>query len=114
MNTPAIIDMDAFFEKIIEEYTQFGDMATLLALEISTLHPQTILHRCRQLNDERQRLSALDNQLIEIIDLAREELSSSNHISRYRVAFSTATLAIEEIQIQLRSIRQSLQETTLH
>ena len=114
MTTTAIIDVDAFFEKIIEEYNQFGELATQLASDLHILKPETIERRCRQLNTERQRLTALDEKLIEIIDLARDELTFSGHITRYRVAFSSATLAVEEIQTQLLNIRQSIQEVTHH
>lgn len=114
MENTAIIDVDTFFEHIIDEYTKFGKLAILLATELQYLQPSAIRRRCRHLQNERQHLTTLDKQLLEILDFAGEELLQSNHLPRYRTAFSTATLAIDEIHSQLLSLRSSLQEVTQH
>lgn len=114
MKTTSIIDVDVFFEHIIEEYTDFGDQAALLATELSSLQPHTIQKRCRHLNACKERLTALDEQLIEILNFAGEELQMSDQLTRYRIAFSSASVAIDEIRSQLLTIRESLQEVTRH
>lgn len=114
MPASTITDVNEFFERIIEEYTCFGRLASTLAAEIPSLQPAIIEQRCRLLNDERQRLTCLDDQLIDILNLAGENLSCSDHLNHYRKAFSAAVLAVDDIHAQLIALRHTLQDVTLH
>lgn len=114
MKNVAIIDVESFFDTIIAGYTQFGHSAATLAAEISSLSPDLIQQKCRQLDTDRQRLAVLDSQLIDILNLAGSDLAGSDYVVRYRNAFSVASQAIEDIQCRLLSIRQSLQDVTRH
>jgi len=114
MGKVSVIDVDDFFEKIVEGYANFGQSAAQLAAQIPTLSPDIIQSRCRQLNREREQLSVLDEQLIEILSLGGEDLIYSSHINRYRKAFSSAVRAFDDIHDQLLTIRQQMQNTTRH
>jgi len=114
MQNVAIIDVNNFLKKITERYTLFGHMAVSLATELHSLQPEIIEHKCRQLNDERLRLSILDDQLIEILSLAGNELSYNDHLNHYRKAFSSAVQSVNSVHDQLLNIRQSLQDVTRH
>lgn len=114
MENLSIVDVNAFFEKIISGYTLFAHSASMLAAEIPSLSPDSIQYKCLRLNSERELLSGLDSQLIDILNFAHEDLATSAYISQYRNAFSMATLAVEDIQKQLFLIRDSFEEVTRH
>lgn len=114
MENPSIVNVDDFFDKIVLGYTLFGRSAATLATEIPLLSPQAIQLRCRQLDTERRQLSMLDAQLIDILNLAGNDVATSEHVTQYRDAFSIASLAIEDLQCQLFLLRESLQEVTRH
>jgi len=114
MKNVSIIDVNDFLRRITEGYTLFGYRAASLAAEIQYLQPDIIEHKCRELNNERLRLSVLDDELIEILNLAGNDLTHNDHLNHYRVAFSSAVQSVNSVHSQLLIIKQSLQEVTRH
>lgn len=106
MNTLSIIDVGEFLIKITIEYQRFGVLANALIIDLPELDPAGILDRCTRLGRERQRLAQLDEQLIDIMNLAGGELVYSAHIANYRKAFASACQAVDTIHQQLLSIRE--------
>lgn len=114
MENLSIIDVTDFFDKIIKGYTRFAQSASDLASEIPSLSPDRIQNRCQELNCERKLLSQLDEQLLDIINIAHEDLVTSRYIAQYRNAFSSATNAIDDIQKQLQIAKDALETVTHH
>ena len=109
MKTTAVIDVNAFFEHLIEAYTDFGEEAVWLSTHIPTLSLPGIKQRCHKLNQHRQELACLDEQLFEILELIGHEPSLAKQLQRYRLAFSSASVAIDNIHSQLQTVRNDLE-----
>ena len=113
MNT-SILDVTEFLDTITAGYTSLGQNAAALSHELPTLPLDHILKRCNQLNEERLRLANLDAKLIEILELAGEELTCSGDLERYRRAFSFTVNTFDTIYMQLHAMKAGLEDTQKH
>ena len=81
MEDSEIVDVNSFFDSIILGYTRFSISASDLAVEIPGLPPNDIQARCAELLKERQKLTHLDKQLFNILELTGNEESCATLIA---------------------------------
>lgn len=103
----SIIDVSECFAALIRGYTLLEQSALTLAADLPNLPAEIILQRCQALRNDQQLLATHDSQVIDILNLAWEDLAAGGYISQYRSAFSATFLAIEAVHQQLLALRQS-------
>ena len=114
MREPTIVDVEKFLETLAREYAELNEKTTALLAELGDMEPEKIFDRCRQLNNERLRLKSLDDRLIDILTLAGEQMTYTEHLSNYRVAFSMFSVRVDELHARLLTLRQAYQPSNQH
>jgi hypothetical protein len=105
-----LVDVAQFFMEITTAYLDFEAMVLQLQKSVTNIPPEKILAECLQLGVERQKLATLDDQLINILNLACTEIVHTTMIHDYRVAFAKASMACGNLQQKLLAIRATLEQ----
>lgn len=105
-----LVDVAQFFMEITEAYLDFEASVLRLLKAVPEISPARIFAECRQLGVERQKLATLDDQLLDILNLAGTEVVHTTMIHDYRVAFAKASMACCNLQQQLLAIRATLEQ----
>ncbi len=105
-----LVDVAQFFMEITEAYLDFEASVLRLLKSVPELSPSRIFAECQQLGAERQKLAALDDQLLAILTLAGTEVAHTTMIHDYRVAFAKASMACCNLQQKLLAIRATLEQ----
>ena len=106
--TSHIVDVTQFFMEITYAYQHFESSVLLLLSKAQDISPAMIYNECKKLGLERERLAALDDQLLSILALAGAEVVDSPMLHNYRIAFAKASMACNNLQQKLLTIRAAL------
>lgn len=109
LSRPHITDVELFFADITQAYLDFAQNVEYLLSTVLHSPPDEILLECTKLRQQKNTLANLDDQMFEIIDLAGDSLVNSTMIHEYRIAFTKASMACNNLHQKLQLIR-----TTLH
>lgn len=105
-----VTDVTTFFRTITESYLRFERQSLRLIERIPGYEPCRILEECQKLSDERKSLASLDKQLMDIVELAGEEIIHESMIHEYRIAFAKANFACNNLHHKLQSLKYTLQQ----
>ena len=94
--------------EITYAYQHFESSVLLLLSKAQDISPAMIFNECKKLGLERERLAALDDQLLSILALAGAEVVDSPMLHNYRIAFAKASMACNNLQQKLLTIRAAL------
>ena len=112
MNSPNLpqqsINVTQFFAEIIAEYTEFAGSVQKVIHNLPLYTPEEISAQCKELQNERSELSALDEQMLVVVGLAAIELETEPLITDYRKAFNLAVTACDNLQQQLHLRKEEL------
>ena len=108
-----IVDVAQFFVDITEAYLDFEASVLLLIREASDYSPNRILFACGELKKQRVQLAIMDEKMFAVIQLAGDEIADTSMIQDYRIAFTKASMACNNLHQKLLSIRATLQEAAL-
>lgn len=103
-------DVSQFFIDITEAYLLFEGSILHLLNKLPAYTPEQILLESKKLGRQRVQLSILDDQMLEIIELAGAELARTHLVHDYRVAFAKASMASNNLYQKLLSVWAILQD----
>ncbi len=106
-----IVDVKNFFSKITGAYQSFEQNIIILVQDIPSCSHQHIVERCNELVNEKSNLKVLDDKMIDIINLAGNEIVLEPMLDEYRVAFARANMACDTLHLQLKGLKTALQDT---
>jgi len=106
--TSHIVDVRQFFMEITYGYQHFEASVLVLLAKVQDTSPAKIYEECKKLGVERERLARLDEQLLSILSLAGAEVVDSPMLHDYRIAFAKASMACNNLQQKLLTIRAAL------
>lgn len=107
----SIVDVRNFFNEITGAYQRFEQNIVVLVKDIPSCSHQQIVERCNELVDEKNNLKALDDKMIDIINLAGSEIVMEPMLDDYRMAFAKANMACDTLHLQLKDLKTALQDT---
>ena len=103
-----ITDVEKFFYTITAEYEYFERSVLQIIDKIPGGSPQQILLDCNEISTQRSELAAMDEQMLAIIELAGSEIADTAMVQTYRVAFSRALMACNNLSQKLQAFRAEL------
>ncbi len=103
-----ITDVEDFFHTITKEYHSFERSVLKVIDKIPGCSPQQILLHCNEICEQRRRLTALDERLFAIIELAGSEIAQTPMVHTYRVAFAGALMACNNLSQKLLAFKAEL------
>lgn len=108
------LDVSSLFAETVELYTSFSQDILQLIADISVFSPQQIADRCGSLVDTKQVLAGFDQQIIDILDAAGEDIVGEPMVHDYRLALAHATHASNNLYQHLQAQKVILQEISLN
>ncbi len=105
-----ITDVVQFFDEITASYLSFECNILKLIKKIPQYTPQQISAECNKIAVQRKKLAIMDQQMIDIIELAGNEIALSPMVHHYRLAFAGANMACINLYQKLLALRASLQD----
>jgi len=109
-----ITDVVVFFSDLTASYLAFEQQVHDVMESVNTSSPNKIAEACIKLTEERNKLSGLDDQLLQILELAEQDLATSHMIHDYRVAFAKATMACNNLYQKLQGKKSELSVQASH
>lgn len=106
--TPQITDVAEFFLAITKEYEYFEYNVLQVIDKIPASSPKQILAQCTRIGKQRNKLAAMDQQMLAIIELAGSEIAQTPMVHSYRVAFAGASMACNNLYQKLQALRATL------
>lgn len=103
-----ITDVEEFFYTITNEYQCFERSVLKVIDTIPGCSPQQIELHCNGICKQRSRLTALDEQMFAIIELAGSEIAHTAMVHSYRVAFAGALMACNNLSQKLLAFKAEL------
>lgn len=100
-----ITDVGEFFSKITEAYLRLQESILFLDHNIPTYSPEQILDGCVKIRQKQNNLAILDQQMIDIINLAGIEIIHEPFVHDYRVAFGRANMACNNLYQNLKALK---------
>lgn len=107
-NTNQTIDVKNLFIKTTIEYQDFCNNINQVVLNLPTFTPQEISSECNLLENQQNRLSSIDQQILDVVKLAGTEIQSEQFLLDYRIAFDSAITAGNLLYDQLDSLKKAL------
>lgn len=112
--TPSqITDVGHFFSKITAAYVHFQESVLQLNHTLGSFSPQQILDECEKIQQKRNDLAVLDQQMFDIISLVGSEIADEPIIHDYRVAFAGANMACTNLSRNLKALRCALEKENI-
>ncbi len=108
VNTKHTIDVKTLFIKTTAEYRDFCNSINQVVLNLPTFTPQEITSECNSLENQQNRLSSLDQQILDVVKLAGIEIQSEQFLLDYKMAFDSAITASNLLYDQLDSLKKAL------
>ena len=105
-----ITDVVHFFSTITEKYEFLAHDILQIINNMPIYSPQQIFDECNKIGEQRNKLTIMDQQMLDIIELAGSEIAQTSMIQDYRMAFTRANIACSDLYQQLRALKTSLQE----
>lgn len=103
-----ITDVAEFFAAITVEYECFERSILRVIETIPDCSAAEILLQCNELGIERNKLAAMDEQMLAIIELAGGEIAQMPMVHGYRVAFGRAAMACNNLYQRLQAFKAGL------
>lgn len=95
------IDVKLFFIEITEYYDSFTKNVVELINNMEVYSPEQISDECSRLSEKRNKLTDMDQQMFNIIDLAGNELAQRPMVDEYKIAFAKANMACNDLYQKL-------------
>jgi hypothetical protein len=105
-----ITDVVHFFSTITEKYEFLARDILQTINKITVYSPQQIFDECQKIGEQRNKLTIMDQQMLDIIELAGSEIAQTSMIHDYRVALARANMACSDLHQQLQALKTTMQE----
>ncbi len=100
-----VLDVVEVLTKTIHGYLQLEQDALLIIHTVSTITPQQLSDTCITLRKKQLVLQKYDHQIFTILDFAGDEMFQHPLIENYRLAFSRACEACDDLHSKLQQFR---------
>lgn len=107
----SITDVAAFCQETTQAYEDFEHDIQFFINNVQSYSPQEITDACLQLKEQRSKLAKMDEKMFDILDLAGNELSSTPLLQDYRISFTKAQFACNNLFQKLQAVKLSILET---
>ncbi len=95
------VDVKLFFSEVTRSYAELAKIINHFSQNLANYTPQQILSECDKIQNKREELSLLDQQLHEIVQLTSTEIQQETFVDDYRVAFNKAIKACDDLHTNL-------------
>jgi predicted nucleic acid-binding protein len=99
-------DVKLFFSILTDSYDRLTKGVLELISNMDAYTPQQILEECNKLREKRNKLVNMDQQLIDIMDLAGNEIAQSPMVNEYQIVFSRANMACNNLYQKLLLLKE--------
>lgn len=109
-----IIDVELAFRNATARYTLLEQTVSSLLHAMADLPPRQILLRSRQIATIQQGLAAQDQQLVDILNLAGQEIVNADFTWAYREVLARVILSCDLLRARMVTIRDEIGEGCDH
>lgn len=95
------VDVKLFFHQVTRGYSELADTIKNFSQNLKQYTPERILSECNKIQNKREKLTLLDQQLIKIVELANSEIRHETFVDEYRIAFNAAITASDDLHTHL-------------
>jgi hypothetical protein len=106
--TPNILDVEQFFTELIASYTLLYKRINVFADNLADYNVSEIASECKKIKSQQENLALRDQELINILDLAGDELACELLVQDYRYAFIRTTSACDNLSKNLLILKSTL------
>lgn len=102
------VDVKLFFIEITQGYSELTTVINHFSQHLSSYSFQQISAECSKIQEKRNKLSLLDEQLFHIVSLTGSEINNEPFVEEYRTAFNIAISACNDLHANLQLTKAEL------
>ncbi len=103
-----VTDIAEFFSDTIDRYEHFECSVLRVIDRIPSASPGEISQECDRIVELRNSLALLDQQILDIMELAGREISQPPLFQDYRLALAGANMACHNLSQELKALKMAL------